>query len=75
MSDLPRPWIKDQNGHTWETDGNGKINVFALDAGYHNGPRCTSCGYSFCEHCQAGRPIEACPRPTPTTGPTEKEQR
>jgi hypothetical protein len=25
---------------------------FAYSVGYHNGPRCKNCGYSFCKHCK-----------------------
>ena len=43
--------------HKWELDDRGRVNLFALDEdftegwGGHNGPRCTVCGLTFCEHC------------------------
>lgn len=27
------------------------VDVFALDAGWHNGPRCVDCGMALCHHC------------------------
>lgn len=29
-----------------------KIDNFAISLEYHNGPYCTICGHSFCEHCE-----------------------
>ena len=37
--------------HDWYRNKNGKIDEFAFDAGYHNGPSCKRCCYSFCIHC------------------------
>lgn len=37
--------------HDWERDEDGKIDWFALDYGFHNGPGCSRCNYSFCIHC------------------------
>jgi hypothetical protein len=41
--------------HTWKTqdwDGpDGDIDLFAYEAGYHNGPECADCGFFFCHHC------------------------
>ena len=37
--------------HDWERDENGDIDDFACDIGYHNGPMCKRCYYSFCVHC------------------------
>jgi hypothetical protein len=28
------------------------VGEFAYSAGFHNGPRCKNCGYSFCQHCK-----------------------
>lgn len=39
-------------GHAWELTEDGDIDFLASGFGYHNGPRCKKCGYSFCEHCQ-----------------------
>lgn len=38
--------------HDWERDGDGEIDIFALDDGYHNGPACKRCNYCFCMHCK-----------------------
>lgn len=38
--------------HDWETDEDGKINEWAMSYGFHNGPSCNRCGYSFCMHCK-----------------------
>lgn len=37
--------------HDWETDENGKIDEFAMEYEYHNGPMCKRCYHSFCIHC------------------------
>ena len=37
--------------HDWKTDKAGKIDEFAMDCGFHHGPACKRCGYTFCEHC------------------------
>ena len=37
--------------HDWYLNEDGDIDVWQLDEGFHNGPRCRSCGYTFCEHC------------------------
>lgn len=39
-------------GHVWELSEYGDINFFAYGSGFHNGPRCTVCGYGFCHHCK-----------------------
>lgn len=42
---------KEYKEHLWEKTRNGEIDVFAFEVGYHNGPVCKRCGYSFCIHC------------------------
>lgn len=37
--------------HDWFKDEDGKIDMWALDSGFHNGPMCKRCGESFCLHC------------------------
>lgn len=37
--------------HDWARDEDGKIDEFAMEYEYHNGPYCNRCGYSFCIHC------------------------
>lgn len=37
--------------HQWRRDEDGNIDEFAMESGYHNGPVCERCGYTFCEHC------------------------
>lgn len=48
-------------GHTWEKDEDGEIDTFAYASGYHNGPRCITCGYVYCVFCTS--PIEPCNEP------------
>lgn len=43
--------ITKKSEHTWKRREHGTIDNFAMENGYHNGPVCTRCGYSFCEHC------------------------
>lgn len=37
--------------HDWAKNEDGTIDYFAFENGFHNGPRCTRCSHSFCEHC------------------------
>lgn len=37
--------------HLWKRDKNGEIDVWAFEYEYHNGPVCTRCYHSECEHC------------------------
>lgn len=41
--------------HTWQPDSTGRPDAFAFDVEHvdmgHNGPRCTVCGFFFCECC------------------------
>lgn len=36
--------------HTWREE-DSRIDRFAYDAGYHNGPVCVVCGFYYCVHC------------------------
>jgi hypothetical protein len=45
-------------GHKLRRDEDGDIDFFVMDIGYHNGPGCTECGHSWCEHCEDA--IEPC---------------
>lgn len=65
MSEKLRPWIADPKGHVWEKDGDGSVDVNAVSSYCHNGPRCSVCGYSFCEHCMVGDEIKPCSPPDP----------
>ena len=37
--------------HDWIRNSEGEINYFAYEEGFHNGPVCKRCAFSFCEHC------------------------
>ena len=52
---IPKPLIhrhEEYPEHQWRRKENGEIDDFAMEIGYHNGPVCERCGYSFCEHCE-----------------------
>ena len=38
--------------HNWKKDIDGKIDLYAWDEGYCEGPFCLECGRSFCIHCE-----------------------
>lgn len=42
---------KEFKEHDWYRNEDDEIDEFAFDAGYHNGPTCKRCYYSFCIHC------------------------
>lgn len=38
--------------HLWiKNPYDKKIDIFAFENGFHNGPKCTRCGKEFCHHC------------------------
>lgn len=40
-------------GHKWIPEEDGSPDIFAYDTGdSHTGPRCSVCGYGFCQNCQ-----------------------
>lgn len=40
--------------HDWYRNYDGEIDNMAYEYGYHNGPACKRCHYSFCVHCGDG---------------------
>lgn len=53
--------------HTWQLTEAGHVDTFALDyegeTMGHNGPHCTVCDESFCEHCEPDIYDQLCPGP------------
>ena len=50
-------------GHTpveRDEDMGGGIDMFAVSYEFHNGPRCSTCGWSTCVHCQSVDSIPEC---------------
>lgn len=46
--------MKKTKKHKWITEEDGSIDMFAaqnLGSEYHNGPKCSVCGFEFCHHC------------------------
>lgn len=37
--------------HVWILDEGGAVDIWQLESGYCNGPRCAACDESFCHHC------------------------
>lgn len=58
MSDerlTPKPLIHKHEEfpeHDWYRTEDGEIDEFAMSVGFHNGPVCKRCGYSFCHWCE-----------------------
>ena len=42
---------EEHSEHLWKRDRNGKIDLWAFEEGYCNGPVCTRCWHSECVHC------------------------
>ena len=42
---------EEHSEHLWRRDENGEIDLWAFELGYCNGPVCTRCWHSECEHC------------------------
>lgn len=57
--------------HQWKADTTGRPDDFAYEVDTewtgHNGPRCTRCGFFFCEHCWPDGWQQPCPG-TPPAG-------
>lgn len=50
-------------GHAFkmnDDEDGGDIDWFAVSGGMHNGPECTKCGWSCCQHCTEIANIPAC---------------
>jgi hypothetical protein len=64
---FPQPhehYINATRGHTWRTRSDGiTVHDFAYDDENHNGPRCVTCGFYFCEHCHNFVCPQDCTRP------------
>jgi hypothetical protein len=54
-------YVANPNGHVWQLDEDGLVDIYALDFEFHNGPMCKVCWLSFCEHCQREGDLEPCP--------------
>ncbi len=51
--------------HNWIKCEDGEIDVFAYEEGaYHNGPKCSICGFGFCHHCYPEEYKTSCPCPS-----------
>ncbi len=47
--------------HKWIKE-RGEIDIFAYESGeFHNGPRCSVCGFGFCHHCDPKGYDTKCP--------------
>ena len=49
--------------HLWKRNSDVTIDTSAMDSGFHNGPYCTRCHHSECEHCNPNwetKPEEPC---------------
>ncbi|MEU1240045.1 hypothetical protein ABZ388_06770 [Micromonospora parva] len=55
----------EQREHQWERTDRGAVNDFAHEIANHNGPRCTVCGFFFCENCYPQGWQRTCPGPPP----------
>lgn len=55
--------------HTWQTDSKGRPDPFAFEVVgpdmEHGGPRCTTCGFFFCDSCWPKGWDQECPGSPP----------
>ena len=61
--DIPiHPWYGTTTlpHHKWRCGRDGSVDIFALDLGHCNGPKCVRCGESFCHHCHPECYDESC---------------
>ncbi len=58
-------------GHTPKLDEDGELDMFTLDYDHHNGPGCTACGQTWCEHCRNPECLDArCTKEMPNENDT-----
>lgn len=43
--------VETSNKHLFRKNEKGEIDNSVYENGYHNGPVCVKCGYTFCYHC------------------------
>lgn len=48
------------NGHTPVMTEEGYLDVWVMNVGFHNGPGCSKCGMSWCEHCDGPEVVGHC---------------
>ena len=53
--------------HQWILEEDGERDDFQMDVGYHNGPRCSVCGFSYCHHCGTSPENLVCPGKEPNS--------
>ena len=53
-------------GHAPRLNYEGKLDVWFLESGYHNGPGCETCFTSWCMHCDGPDKIGPCTKPVLT---------
>lgn len=51
---------KEYDKHNWRKDENGKIDLFAWENGFCNGPICEQCGETPCANCDPDYDDEKC---------------
>lgn len=47
--------------HNWAKNEDGSIDEFAWEQGYHNGPVCQNCYYSYCINCDEAEEVDKVP--------------
>lgn len=52
-----------RNGHAPALDDDGKIDIWALDYSFHNGPACDTCHETWCMHCVGPGDVKPCTSP------------
>lgn len=62
MADHEDPFIAAMiaKGHTPRMNDDGSVDIFVTDVGHHNGPGCSVCRDTWCQHCTAPEKIEPC---------------
>ena len=69
IKQIKKDILDNPNGHVWEIiededEGTiGEVDFHASYGEFHNGPRCSKCGYEFCMFCKGVKDIPACKPP------------
>lgn len=69
MNDDPWEAAMRAKGHTPVLYSFGSLDHFVMESGFHNGPGCSVCGWSCCEHCDSVSDIPECEGPPPPGPP------
>lgn len=49
-----------EKGHTLKLNSDGEPDIHVMSSEFHNGPGCTTCHWTCCEHCSSPANVPEC---------------